>query len=63
MTSRHYLNDTKEADILNRVDCLSMGVKLWVFNTAIYGKMYGVPLILLNSVCFRANNKKNIYPC
>ena len=27
-----------------------MGDNLWVFYTAIYGKMYGVPLILLSSV-------------
>ena len=27
-----------------------MRVKLWVFNTAIYGKMNGVSLILLSSV-------------
>ena len=29
---------------------LKMGIKLWVVNTAIYGKWYGVPLFLLSSV-------------
>ena len=30
--------------------CLKMGIKLGVVNTAIYGKKYGVPFILLGSV-------------
>ena len=30
-----------------------MGDDFWVFNTAVYGKMYSVPLILLSSVLSR----------
>ena len=38
MTSRHYSSDTKEVSILIVVDCFKSGVKLGVFNIAIYGK-------------------------
>ena len=35
-----------------------MGDNLWVFNTAMYGKMYDVPLILLSSV-YKINNAQD----
>ena len=42
MTSRHYSSDAKEVNILIVVDCtydcFKIGVKLGVFNIAIYGK-------------------------
>ena len=36
MTSRHYSNDAKEADILDRCGLPLNGIKLGVFNIAIY---------------------------
>ena len=38
MTSRHYPSDAKEVNILIVVDCFKIGVRLEVFNIAIYGK-------------------------
>ena len=38
MTSRHYSSDAEEANILIVVHCFKIGVKLGVFNIAIYGK-------------------------
>ena len=37
MTLRHYSSDAKEVNILIVVDCFKIGVKLGVFNIAIYG--------------------------
>ena len=38
MTSRHYSSDAKEVSIVIVVDFFKIGVKLGVFNIAIYGK-------------------------
>ena len=38
MTSRHYSGDAKEVNILIVVHCFKIGIKLGVFNIAIYGK-------------------------
>ena len=38
MTTRHYISDAKEVNILIEVGCFKIVVKLGVFNIAIYGK-------------------------
>ena len=41
------------------VDCLSVGLSFWFFNTAIYEKMYSAPLITLSSVLNCVKTDKN----
>ena len=38
-----------------------MGDKLWVFNTVIYGKMYGVPLNSFEQCIFNDTNFLKVF--